>query len=96
MEGIWFIFDWMRFQMYALNREGFFSMLTYQLKPFDYKVANRNWEMWSIGFIVFCLQGRYSETDAESWTPDLLKALNYDRLNAVQNDNGMCLFLQLL
>lgn len=34
-------------------------------------------------------KGRYSETDAESWTPDLLKALNYDRLNAVQNDNGV-------
>ena len=33
-------------------------------------------------------QGKYSETDSESWNLDLLRALDYDRLNALQNDNG--------
>eukprot|EP00794_Sanderia_malayensis_P003097 gene3097-3563_t len=34
-------------------------------------------------------KGRFSETDTESWTPDLLRALNYDRREALQNDNGV-------
>ena len=34
------------------------------------------------------LQGKFSERDTESWTPELQRALNYDRMSALQYDNG--------
>eukprot|EP00795_Rhopilema_esculentum_P014106 gene14106-5096_t len=34
-------------------------------------------------------KGKYSETDTESWNIELLRALDYDRMNALQNDNGV-------
>ena len=33
-------------------------------------------------------QGYYSATDSENWTPELQKALNFDRKSAIQVDNG--------
>lgn len=35
------------------------------------------------------LQGKFSETDSTNWTPELQKALNYDRKSALQIDNGV-------
>ena len=37
---------------------------------------------------LFCLQGKFSEMDSVSWTPELQRALNYDRKSALQIDNG--------
>lgn len=34
-------------------------------------------------------KGRFSYLDQESWTPDLLRAFEYDQLDALKNDNGM-------
>ena len=33
-------------------------------------------------------QGKFSEMDSASWTPELQRALNYDRKSALQIDNG--------
>ncbi|KAF0458642.1 cysteine proteinase [Gigaspora margarita] len=33
--------------------------------------------------------GPYSHLDANNWTPDLMSLLNYDRLQAVHNDDGI-------
>ena len=41
----------------------------------------------SMVFVLFS-QGNYSELDTENWTPDLQKALNFDRKSAIQVDNG--------
>ena len=38
-----------------------------------------------------CLQGKFSELDSTSWTPELQRALNYDRKSALQIDNGKIL-----
>ena len=42
---------------------------------------------------VVCLQGKFSELDSTSWTPDLQRALNYDRKSALQIDNGKILLM---
>ena len=34
-------------------------------------------------------KGSYSELDTENWTPELQKALNFDRKSAIQVDNGV-------
>ena len=38
--------------------------------------------------LTFCYQGNYSENDESHWTPELRRALNYDRTQALQVDNG--------
>ena len=39
-------------------------------------------------FLIVILQGKFSEMDSTSWTPELQRALNYDRKSAIQIDNG--------
>ncbi|XP_032218240.1 calpain-7 [Nematostella vectensis] len=34
-------------------------------------------------------KGKFSERDSKSWTPELERALNYDRKSAIQFDNGV-------
>ena len=34
------------------------------------------------------MKGNYSEYDKTNWTPELKKALKYDQMQALQNDNG--------
>ncbi|XP_031565843.1 calpain-7-like [Actinia tenebrosa] len=34
-------------------------------------------------------KGKFSERDESSWTPELQRALNYDRKSALQHDNGV-------
>lgn len=38
--------------------------------------------------VIMILQGKFSEIDSTSWTPELQRALNYDRKSAIQIDNG--------
>lgn len=38
--------------------------------------------------VIMILQGKFSEMDSTSWTPELQRALNYDRKSAIQIDNG--------
>ena len=45
---------------------------------------------------VVCLQGKFSELDSTSWTPELQRALNYDRKSALQIDNGKILLVLLI
>jgi calpain-7 len=35
------------------------------------------------------MKGKFSERDEDSWTPELERALNYDRKSALQHDNGI-------
>ena len=41
----------------------------------------------------FLYQGKFSELDSTNWTPELQRALNYDRKSALQFDNGKSLVL---
>ena len=38
-------------------------------------------------------QGNYSEHDKTNWTPELRRALNFDQMQALQIDNGLCILL---
>lgn len=43
-------------------------------------------KLWNL--FAYFRQGKFSEMDSASWTPELQRALNYDRKSALQIDNG--------